>query len=536
MAGSIISAWPDVWAEAAAAQLDRRRPVADGLRAAAIPLTAERTIRQIPLRAFVEEAWPILEPTTPFVPGWHLDAIVDHLEAVTRGDIRQLLINMPPRFAKSLLVSVFWPCWVWTQAPSFRWLFASYAQSLSTRDSLKCRRLLTSGWYQRHWGGVFQLTTDQREKTRFDNDCTGYRLATSVGGAATGEGGDGIVVDDPHNVREAESTADRTAVLDWWDRTMSTRGNDPATVRKVIVMQRLHEQDLAGHLLAKGGWEHLCLPMEYERPHGPVPTPTAIGWQDPRTEPGALLWPERFGPEEVAQLKLDLGSYGAAGQLQQRPSPAEGGILKRHWFGFWQPRGTQLPPVPVTLPDGTRREIVPIDLPARFALQLQSWDMAFKDFKASDFVAGGVWAQLGAQCFLLDQVHARLSFPRTLDAVTTMTTKWPAALMKLVEDKANGPAVIQTLQTKVAGLIAVTPEGGKVARAHAVAPTVEAGNVFLPHPAVAPWVWDFLEECAAFPNGAYDDQVDQMTQALHRLQLSRRTAPQVPVSTSYGVP
>src|SRR5580658_950840 len=194
------------------------------------------------LDEFVRQAWHVIEPSTPFVPSWHIDAIVEHLEAVTRGQIRNLLMNVPPRHMKSLLVAVFWAAWEWIRWPERRWLYSSYGAQLSIRDSIKCRRLIESPWYQQRWGDRFALTSDQNTKGRFDNDRSGYRLATSVGGAATGEGGDRIICDDPHNVQEAESDSIRTATLDWWDVVMSTRTNDPKTTAKVVVMQRCHQQ------------------------------------------------------------------------------------------------------------------------------------------------------------------------------------------------------------------------------------------------------------------------------------------------------
>src|SRR5258708_4194369 len=250
------------------------------------------------LGEFVHQAWLIIEPLTPFVPGFHIDAIIDHLEAVTRGDIRNLLINVPPRHMKSLLVSVFWPAWEWLRSPERRWLYSSYGAQLSIRDSVKCRRLIESPWYQRLWGDRFALTSDQNTKGRFDNDRSGYRLSTSVGGAATGEGGDRIVCDDPHNVQEAESDSVRKGTIDWFDVVMSTRVNDPKTAAKVVVMQRCHQQDLSGHLLEQGGWEHLCLTAEYD---GPTRA-TSIGFSDARTQPRELLWPDRFGPNEIPNL------------------------------------------------------------------------------------------------------------------------------------------------------------------------------------------------------------------------------------------
>jgi predicted phage terminase large subunit-like protein len=477
----------------------------------------ERELATRSLREFVRQAWPIIEPLTPFVPGWHIDAIVDHLDAVTRGDIRNLLINVPPRHMKSLLVSVLWPAWEWIQHPERRWLYSSYAASLSIRDSVKCRTLIESPWYQRFWGDRFALASDQNTKTRFDNNRSGYRIATSVSGAATGEGGDRIVCDDPHNVQEAESDAIRKSTLDWFDVVMSTRVNDPRSAAKVVVMQRCHQRDLSGHLLAQGGWEHLRLPAEFEEPK----CATSIGWIDPRTQPGELLWSERFGPQEIANLKINLGSYAVAGQLQQRPSPAGGGIFKRHWFRYLQPRGANLPPVMVRLPDGTETSIAAIEVPRKVDEQIQSWDCAFKDLSTSDYVVGQVWARWNAIFLLGDQVRGRMDCPATVKAVRALTQKWPGTIAKLIEDKANGSAVIQMLGSEIPGLVPVNPSGGKIARAQAISPLIEAGNVYLPHPDYAPWVNDFIEECVQFPNGAHDDQVDAMTQALLRWHMAQ---------------
>ena len=464
------------------------------------------------LGQFVRQAWAVVEPSTPFVPGWHIDAIIEHLEAVTHGQIRNLLINVPPRHMKSLLVSVFWPAWEWIRFPERRWLYSSYAAQLSIRDSVKCRRLIEAPWYQARWGDRFALTSDQNTKGRFDNDRSGYRLSTSVGGAVTGEGGDRIVCDDPNNVNEVDSDSVRKTTNDWFDVVMSTRVNDPKTAAKVVVMQRCHQQDLSGHLLEQGDWEHLCLPAEHEGPS----CVTSIGWCDPRTEHGELLWPERFGAPEIESLKRTLGSYGAAGQLQQRPSPFGGGVIKRHWFRYFQPRGANLPPVVVSLPDGTQVSIAAIDAPRQVEEQIQSWDCAFKDLQTSDYIVGQVWARWGSAYLLGDQIRARMDCPATVKAVRRAFREVAWHSCEADRGQANGSAVIQMLACELPGILPVNPEGGKVARAAAVSPLIEAGNVYLPHPLFAPWVNDFIEECAAFPNGTHDDQVDAMTQALLR--------------------
>ncbi len=470
------------------------------------------------LLEFVRQAWHVVEPSTLFVPGWHIEAIVDHLEAISYGNIRKLLINVPPRHMKSLLVSVFWPAWEWIRWPERRWLYSSYAATLSIRDSVKCRRLIESSWYQSLWGDRFALTSDQNTKGRFDNDRSGYRLSTSVGGAVTGEGGDRVVCDDPHNVQEAESDSIRTGTVEWFDVVMSTRVNDPRTSAMAVIMQRCHQLDLSGHLLEQGGgWVHLCLPAEYDG----STLFTVIGFADPRKQLGELLWQERFGEVEIADLKRSLGSYAAAGQLQQRPSPAGGGIFKRHWFRYFQPRGGNYPPVIVRMPDGSQRAIEAIETPYWVDDQMQSWDCTFKDLDTSDYVVGQVWGRVGSIFLLGDQVRARMDFPTTVQAVRDVSQKWPKTFAKLIEDKANGSAVIQMLAHEIPGLLPVNPQGGKIARASAVSPLIEAGNVYLPHPAWQPWVHDFIEECAVFPNGAHDDQVDAMTQALLRWHMAQ---------------
>lgn len=258
------------------------------------------------LHDFVRQAWPVLEPNTPFVDGIHMRAICTHLQALTEGRLRHLIINIPPGHAKSLLTGVFWPAWVWIDRPHIRWLFASYAANLSVRDSVKCRRLIESDWYQQHFADRYQLSSDQNQKNRFENDRTGYRIATSVGGSATGERADVVVVDDPHSVDQAESDAERRRAVEWFNGTMSTRLNDFASGHKVVIQQRLHEADLTGDLLVRGGFELLCLPAEFEPERRCC---TSTGWTDPRVEAGELLWPGKVTAADLEALKVSLGSY-----------------------------------------------------------------------------------------------------------------------------------------------------------------------------------------------------------------------------------
>ena len=436
-------------------------PTRDTLLQEALTLGADQLIEpaeqsDMRLVDFIRGAWHVLEPGNPYQHGWHIEAIAEHLEAVSRGEIRDLIINIPPRFAKSLLVAVFWPAWEWTWAPHRRWMFASYARDLSSRDSMKCRRVIESSWYQQRWGKVYRLLPDQNTKTKFENTKAGFRFATSVTGQGTGEGGDRIVVDDPHDRLKAFSDKVRETAVTWWKETMSTRGNNPKTVTRVIVMQRLHEYDLTGAQLAAGGYDHLMLPMRFEAKRKCV---TSIGWEDPRTEEGELLWGERFDEASLAPIETNLGTDGTAGQHQQRPAPAGGAIVKGAWFRRW-----------VTLPPVWQQLLV-------------SWDMAFKGEDAgADYVAGQVWGRLGAEYYLLDQVHARLEFMESRRAVLAVRKAWPKAVRTLIEDKANGPAVISSLRKMVSGLIAYEPPGGLVERVRAIAPVIQSGNVLLPPP------------------------------------------------------
>ncbi|MBZ5623541.1 MAG: hypothetical protein LAQ69_33185 [Acidobacteriia bacterium] len=213
-----------------------------------LKLKAEKACRR--LHEFVVQAWPVLEPETAFVDGIHVRSICDHLQAITEGRLRNLIINVPPGHAKSLLTAVFWPAWVWITRPESRWLFSSYREPLATRDSVKCRRLIESAWYQERWGGRYQLAGDQNQKNRFENTQTGCRVVVPMS-SGTGERGDYVVVDDPHSVDQAESDAERRSAIEWWNGSMSTRLNDFATGHKIVIQQRLHEADLTGDLLQK---------------------------------------------------------------------------------------------------------------------------------------------------------------------------------------------------------------------------------------------------------------------------------------------
>lgn len=492
------------------------------------------------LRVLIREAWPLLEPARPFVANWHIDCVAEHLMAVSNGEIKRLIINVPPGTSKSSVASVLWPAWEWMMHPHLRWIVASYAEKFALRDSRKMRLLVqdpgkraTGTIIERRGyqgvlallGQAWGLAEDQNAKGRYDTTAGGMRLATSVGGQVTGDHADRIVIDDPVDPRRARSELEREGANLWWDETMTSRFID-VDATAVLVQQRLHEDDLSGHLLASNeNWHHLCLPAEYV-PASQFTYPAKVKLPsgreitgDVRTRPGQLLDERRMSDELLAPLRAR--AYVFAGQYQQRPAPEGGGMFQRDWLlgervERWQP--------------GFHRY-----LRLGFDQVIASWDMAFKDTKTSDYVVGQIWGFHGADCYLLAQIRARLDFTATLHAFAALNAFEPFGPMvnaKLVEDKANGTAVIATLKRKVRSVIAIEPQGGKVVRAAAVAPMLEAHNVILPasdtipcpphyvdeagrpHALAPTTVADFVHELASFPMGANDDQVDAMSQAL----------------------
>ena len=462
------------------------------------------------LREFCRQAWPIVEPHREFRDNWHIGAICEHLEAVTRGEINRLLILVPPGSMKSLTVAVFWPAWVWGPLgePWKRWMFSSYVQHLSTRDSIRCRRVIRSPWYQRRWGDQFRMVDDRDTLTFYQNDHTGHRLATSTDGVSTGERGDVVVTDDPHSVREAESETKRRAVLTWWSEAMSTRVNDPKTSAFVVIMQRVHADDLAGHLISDGNYVQLMLPMEFEpdracrtrvRPRAQSKRPERkrlarngkdYSW-DPRRAEDELLWPHRYDAEDVALLKAELGSYGTAAQLQMRPSPRGGGLVQLAWFGRYR-----------TAPGKAK------------VLQIvQSWDTADKGGQQNAYSVCETWAVTKTACYLLHVLRRRMNIPTLQRTARSHARKWKPSVV-LIEDAASGTALIQHLREEThLSVFGVRPDKDKLLRMDIETPAIEAGNVYLPEE--ADWLPDFEAEVESFPRSKWKDQVDAMSQFLH---------------------
>jgi len=449
---------------------------------------------------FVKAAWPVIEPGTTFIDNWHIAAICQHLEAVTRGEILRLIINIPPRFAKSTLVSVLWPAWVWLQRPSAKFLTASYAKELATRDAVNARRLMESTWYRQRFGHLFEFTSDQNVKTRYQNDKYGYRVVTSVESGGTGEGGDFLTVDDPINAKEANTELGCYNAVLWWSETMSTRYNDPKTSAAVIVMQRLAANDLTGYLLAQGGWDHLCLPMRYEVPTAGHPRllRTSLGFDDPRTVEGELLCPQRYDEAATARLETELGEYGAAAQLGQRPNPRSGAMFK---------------------PDLIRVLDV---LPAEPIEWVRAWDLAASEQKPGSEPAWTVGLKLGRRPsgrFIIADVQRLRGLPDAVEAAITSTARSDGVKcpIDLPQDPGQaGKSQVLYYVNQLAGYILhYSPESGsKVTRAQPVASQMNAGNFDM---VTGPWNHALKNELRSFPNTGFKDQVDALSRAFARL-------------------
>lgn len=477
---------------------------------------------------FIRQFWDILEPSREFVDGWHIQAICDHLEAVSRGEIIRLLINVPPGSSKSLSTEVFWPAWEWGPAnmPAMRYVSASYSDALTIRDNLRFRRLVESERYRDLWGDRFKPSRDQWGKEKLQNDKTGWKIATSVQGLGTGERGDRFIIDDPHNVTKAESEAVRESTIKWFLETVPTRMNDPERSAIVVIMQRVHEADVAGVAIAREmGYEHLCLPMRYDPARHCV---TSISFEDPRgVDPvsklpwhpddcqGALLDEIRFPEHVVKALERDLGPYAAAAQLQQEPSPRGGGILKREW---WKTYPDDIQGAEPEAFDKNGKPVRPLEYPVS-DLIVASLDTAYTEKQENDWNALTIWsvwrdASRMPRVLLIEAWREHLPMRGLVDKVID-TCRRRTVDHLLIEAKANGISVAQEISRLCMGyewmVHPINPKGDKVGRAHAVVPLFAGGIIYRPK---RPWSEMVVDECSVFPKGKHDDLVDSTTQAL----------------------
>jgi len=487
---------------------------------------------------FVKAAWHVFDPAE-FEENWHLKDVCDHLEAVARGNIRRLLVNVPPRTGKTAIASICFPAWVWAQrtrgplmGPQVSFLYTSYAEQLSLEHSLKCRRLIESRWYQGLWGDRFRLASDRNTKGHFENDRGGYRMASSVDAKATGFGADILVADDPHLVKEAESDLVREDTVKWWTETMPSRMNDRRTGAMIVIMQRVHEADLSGFIIDNElGYTHVCIPITY------IPCfhvnawvgdqiKTKIGeedcdevddddvfWVDRRRDDGELLWPDRYSAEEIAKIERELGPYAFAGQYLQNPAPRGGGIIRHEW---WQPWDDE-----VAAEVGAKPGTYP---PCEYILA--SLDTAFTEKEENDPSALSIWGiwrdkSRNPNIILMLCWAEHLSLHDLTRRVGDDCKTFKVDRL-IVEDKAAGHSVAQELG-RIFGLFdfgieLVNPSKGfikspdKAARLHTVVHLFAEGMIWAPVDRA--WTRDMIKQCATVPRAAHDDLADSCSQAL----------------------
>jgi predicted phage terminase large subunit-like protein len=464
-------------------------------------LDVERELCRRSLAEFAKRAWKILEPTTVLKWGWALDAICLHLEAVTDGRITRLLMNVPPGTMKSLMTGVIWPAWEWgpRDMQEMRFIGTSHEETLAIRDNRKCRDLVKSTWYQQLW--PVQLLRDLDGKREFGNTRKGTRQARSFT-SMTGVRGDRVILDDPISAHDANSEPKLKEAMLAFTETLPTRVNSEESAI-VVVMQRLNEKDVSGVILNKKlPYVHLRIPMRFEPDNRCT---TSIGWSDPRTKEGELMFPERFAEPQVKELEATLGSYATAGQLQQRPAPRGGGIIKTAWFRYYS------------------------SLPV-LDFRMIHVDTAQKAEEEHDYCVLQCWGRsLVGQAVLVDQIRDKWESPELLVNARAFWIKHRDAKLSaplrgmMVEDKVSGTGLIQTLRRESVPVLAIQRNRDKVSRAHDVSPFIESGNVLLPID--APWLSDFLAEAGTFPGGAHDDQMDPMFDAIAHVQIAPTEAP-----------
>lgn len=442
--------------------------------------------------AFVHRAFNELNPHTKLLPNWHLDVITATLEAVRQGKIRRLIINVPPRSLKSHCASIAFPAWLLGHNPAAQIITVSYAQDLAEKLARDCRALMSSSFYK----AIFatRLSSQKQAVCEFETTQNGFRLSTSIGGVLTGRGADIIIIDDPLKPEDAVSETCRNGVNAWYDGTLYSRLNRKASGAIVIIMQRLHEDDLVGHVLKQEPWQVLSLPaIAEEAADFAVETP--YGLRHYHRHVGEVLHPAHESAETLERIRQTIGSYNFAGQYQQAPAPLGGGIVKPEWFRIYE---------------SSQR-------PEKFDRIVQSWDTANTSNQLSDYTACTTWGQLDKHFYLLDVMRRRLIYPHLKRLVKELAAAFNADII-LIEDKASGTALIQDLGADGMPITKYQSQLDKETRMHQQTAVIEAGYVHLPRE--AQWRADYLHELAVFPNGRFDDQVDATSQALDWMRQS----------------
>lgn len=444
------------------------------------------------LPCFVMKSFFTVSPGTNYLDNWHIDLICDKLRQVEEGKINRLIINMPPRNLKSICVSVAWSAWLMGHKPSIKIMASSYSQALSNKHSQDCRLILNSPWYQDLFPQT-RIKKGENQKSKFVTTDRGFRFATSTGGTATGEGGDYLIIDDPQNPSKINSKKYRNSTIEWFEQTFATRLNNKKTGAIVLVMQRLHEDDLCGHLLKNKAeqWDLLKLPAIYEQ-NTNFPHPFERFSQ----KAGSVLHEAREDLQTLNNLKLELGEYNFAAQYQQEPVPNKGAMIEKAWLKYFSS-----------------------DENLEFSQIIQSWDTAIKAKDEHDYSVGITIGISKNGFYLLDIIRIKAEFPELITILTNYADKWNPHSV-LIEDKASGQSLIQSLKSSIkAPIIPIKPKFDKITRFAAVTPLFEAGKIFLNYEAL--WRITLEQELLAFPKSTHDDQVDSLSQALNHLQKKK---------------
>ena len=439
------------------------------------------------LALFTERVFQHLNPNTTFLANWHIDLIASEIEDVLNGKTKRLIINVPPRSLKSIMTSIAAVAWQLGRHPEKEIICVSYGQSLAEKLSEDCRNIMMSDWYLRIFG--VSLKGARPSVSDFKTEAGGGRFATSVGGVLTGRGGDILIIDDPLKPDEAMSEAARNNANHWIMHTAMSRLNDKKAGAVIIIMQRLHEDDLVGHVQDLDHWKVLSLPAIAEKEQR-YEYETLYGTQEQVRQVGDVLHPEREPLEVLDKIKQNLGEYNFAGQYQQSPAPMGGGMFKAEWFRYY-----------------SHHELSPGN-----GQLIQSWDTANKESEFADYSVCTTWKAHDNVYYLLDVYRARLNYPTLKQRVIQKNEEYQPDVI-LIEDKASGTQLIQELRNQ--GLYKIKeykPKYDKVMRAHAQTASFESGQVRFP--ISAPWLDEFISELSTFPRGKYDDQVDSTSQAI----------------------
>lgn len=438
------------------------------------------------LAPFIEKCFIEVTAGQRFLPNWHFEAIAHQLSRVARGETKRLLITLPPRSLKSLSASIAFPAWMLGRDPTRRIVAVSYASDLAIAHANSFRKVITAPWYQRLFPYIsvdHLKDTETETRTRVG----GYRLTTTIGGSLTGRGGSIFIIDDPMKAGDAQSAAMRAKTNAWYDETLLSRLDHKKTGAIVLVMQRLHVDDLAGHVLGQGGWTHLDLPAIAEEPM----MVDLAGGRVYHRKVGELLHPEREDQAVLDALKAAMGSLAFCAQYQQRPVPPGGNMIKWNWFGTYD-----------HLPDSKKRGVRVV----------QSWDTASKSHELAAYSVGITAILADGVFYIVDVVRARLDYPDLKRKITAEAKRWDADSI-LIEDKGSGLSLNQDLRRESIFTIPITPDGDKVVRMATCTAQIEAEQVLLPRS--APWLPDFKAELLAFPDGRHDDQADALSQLIN---------------------